>query len=62
MAVEIGQAAPGFTLYDQDRNERSLGGIQGQERGIGVLSRRVHRSLHYGDVPPCETRRASLTR
>ena len=30
MAVEIGHPAPGFTLYDQDRNERSLAEFKGK--------------------------------
>ena len=29
MAVEVGQTAPAFTLYDQDRNERSLAEFKG---------------------------------
>lgn len=30
MAVEIGHPAPGFNLYDQDRNERSLAEFRGK--------------------------------
>ena len=30
MAVEIGQEAPGFSLYDQDLNERSLAEFRGK--------------------------------
>ncbi len=30
MAVEIGQAAPDFTLYDSDRQQRSLGEFKGK--------------------------------
>ncbi len=30
MAVEVGQTAPGFTLHDQDLNERSLAEFQGK--------------------------------
>ena len=30
MAVEVGQEAPGFTLYDQDLNERSLADFKGK--------------------------------
>ena len=30
MAVEIGQEAPGFSLYDQDRNERGLAEFRGK--------------------------------
>jgi peroxiredoxin len=31
MAVEVGQTAPEFSLYDQDRNERSLGEFKGKK-------------------------------
>ena len=30
MAVEVGQSAPDFTLYDTDRNQRSLGEFKGK--------------------------------
>ena len=30
MAVEVGQQAPEFTLYDTDRKERSLSEFKGQ--------------------------------
>ena len=30
MAVEVGQAAPDFTLYDSDRQQRSLGEFKGK--------------------------------
>ena len=30
MAVEVGQAAPGFSLYDTDRNQRSLSDFKGK--------------------------------
>ena len=30
MAVEVGQTAPEFSLYDQDRKERSLGEFKGK--------------------------------
>ena len=30
MAINIGDPAPGFTLYDQDRNERSLAEFKGK--------------------------------
>ena len=30
MAVEVGQAAPDFTLYDTDRNQRSLSEFKGK--------------------------------
>lgn len=30
MAVEVGQSAPDFTLYDTDRKERSLGEFKGK--------------------------------
>ena len=30
MAVEVGQAAPEFSLYDQERKERSLGEFKGK--------------------------------
>ena len=30
MAVEVGQTAPQFSLYDQDRNERSLAEFKGK--------------------------------
>lgn len=30
MAVEVGQSAPGFTLYDADRNQRSLSDFRGK--------------------------------
>lgn len=30
IAIEIGQEAPGFSLYDQDRNERSLAEFRGK--------------------------------
>jgi peroxiredoxin len=30
MPVDVGQSAPGFTLYDQDRQQRSLADFQGK--------------------------------
>ena len=30
MAIEIGQQAPGFSLYDQDRNKRTLAEFRGK--------------------------------
>ena len=30
MAVEVGQVAPEFSLYDQDRKERSLSEFKGK--------------------------------
>ena len=48
MAINIGDPAPGFTLYDQDRNERSLAEFKGKnvvlafypERSPGSAPRR----------------------
>ena len=30
MAIEVGQQAPDFTLFDSDKNEVTLSGLQGQ--------------------------------
>ena len=50
MAVDVGMAAPDFSLYDADRKATSLSDFPGKERGSGILSRRFHRSLHHRDV------------
>jgi len=61
MAEEVGQAAPDFTLYDTDRNQRSLSEFRGQNVVL-AFSPALLPEFVPPRLAPCATGWTSLTR
>ena len=56
MPAEVGQPAPDFSLYDTDRNVRTLAEFRGKNRRPRLLPRRLHRRLHHRSLRPARLR------
>ena len=61
MAAEVGQAAPDFTLYDTDRQQRSLSEFAGKNVVLAFFPAPLP-AFAPPRLAPCGTRWTSLTR
>jgi glutaredoxin-dependent peroxiredoxin len=50
MAIQVGQKAPDFTLYDNEKNKVTLSDYRGQKCAAIVLPACFYKRMHTGTV------------